>query len=142
MFAFQSEFRRDNVNGNRNGLETLARISNIPVERLKYIPDARASVVDSIERGILFLVAFWSGPALRAFSLLTEEVSRLKAEHLDFVVVDVDGSLNFTKFLNSKGKFTVPARLRGCQGKLLTTSGHGLHVDCFKSNTIALLEAP
>ena len=79
--------------GNPDGLRSLAKYSKLPIERIDYWPDADASVIDPIDRGILFLMAFWSGPFVTASTTLTEAVARLDVDsELDLVVVDVDGS--------------------------------------------------
>ena len=50
------------MNGNPDGLQSLAKYSKLPIERISYFPDADENVIRDIERGILFLMAFWSGP--------------------------------------------------------------------------------
>jgi hypothetical protein len=70
----------------------LARSSKFPVERIQYVPDATVEAVRSIDRGILFVIAFWTGPAFRAYHELTAAITRLKAEEkLQIVVADIDG---------------------------------------------------
>jgi hypothetical protein len=101
------------MNGNPDGLRSLTMSSKIPVERIRYVPDAGAEIIQSIERGVLFLMAFWSGPARRAFAVLTEAISRLRANDLEVVVVDVDGSPELYDVPESKRRFMVLARLLG-----------------------------
>jgi hypothetical protein len=81
------------VSGNPDGLRSLAKYSKLPVERIKYFPDADEKVVRAISRGFVFQMAFWSGPAVQAFAKLTEVIARLDPDGMtELVVVDVDGS--------------------------------------------------
>lgn len=131
------------MDGNPDGLRILAKRSKLPVERIRYVPDAGEEIIQSIGRGILFLMAFWSGPAITAFTKLTEVITNLEANNLEIVVVDVDGSPEL---------YHVPEfvhKLRGCgetawirDGKIIFTSGLGLNTQCFVPNTIALLAMP
>lgn len=85
--------------GNVSGLATLENHSRLPAYSFRYIPDADASVVSSIDNGILFLAAFWSGPSLMAFASLTKAMLQLKRQDLELVVLDVDGCApTFTKY--------------------------------------------
>jgi hypothetical protein len=68
------------MNGNPDGHRSLAKYSKLPVERIRYVPDADERVVRAITRGVLFQMAFWSGPAVQAFAKLTEVVATLDPE--------------------------------------------------------------
>ena len=65
------------MGGNPDGILSLAKYSRLPAERIRYVPDADVATVRSIRRGVLFLMAFWSGPAVQAFAKLTEVLARL-----------------------------------------------------------------
>src|SRR3954447_2728379 len=81
------------MTGNPDGLRSLAKYSKLPVEHIRYVPDADERVVRAITRGILFQIAFWSGPAIQAFAKLTEVIAKLDPEgQVELVVVDIDGS--------------------------------------------------
>ncbi|QDV29141.1 hypothetical protein Spb1_10100 [Planctopirus ephydatiae] len=80
------------MTGNADGLQTLEKYSRIPVSSIRYVADADADIVRSIHDGVLFLVAFWSGPSLGAFSKLTKAMHDMGLRDLELVVVDVDGS--------------------------------------------------
>jgi hypothetical protein len=129
------------VTGNPDGLCSLAKYSKLPIERIDYRPDADGTIIGEIDRGILFLIAFWSGPSVRAFTTLTEVVARLDLNgKLKLVVVDVDGSTalcEVSEFLGKVHGAGETAWIRG--GKILTTSGLGLNTNCFGPNTAALL---
>ena len=80
------------MTGNVDGLHILEKYSQIPSSSVRYVADADADVVRSIQNGVLFLVAFWSGPSLNAFSKLTKAIHDTGAGDLEMVAVDVDGS--------------------------------------------------
>lgn len=131
------------MNGSPGGLGALASMSKIPAQRIRYVPDAGAEIIQSIDRGVLFLMAFWSGGACRAFAALTEAISRLGADDLEVVVVDVDGSPELYEVPEFKGKvhgWGETAWIR--HGKIVATSGMGLKIECFRPNTDALLRLP
>lgn len=78
---------------NLDGLRILQKHSHLPVSSIRYVPNADASIVQSIQNGILFFAAFWSGTSLQAFSKLTQAMEQLKQNRFELVVVDVDGAL-------------------------------------------------
>jgi hypothetical protein len=128
------------MGGNPNGIRSLAKYSKLPAERIRYVADADEATVRSIGRGVLFLMAFWSGPAVQAFAKLTEVLARLDAEGLELVVADVDGSPDLYELPEFKGKVHgagETAWVRG--GKIVATSGLGPNTACFEPNTLALL---
>jgi hypothetical protein len=126
--------------GNPHGIRTLAKYSRLPVERITYVPDADASTVRSIRRGILFLMAFWSGPSIQAFARLTEVLARPGAEHLELVVADLDGSPALYELPEFKGKVQGAGETAWVRdGQIVATSGLGLNTACFEPNTLALL---
>src|SRR4051812_33918367 len=92
------------MSGNPDGIRSLAKYSKLPVERVRYVPDADKGTVRSIRRGILLLMAFWSGPSVQAFAKLTEVLARLNAESLELVVADVDGSPDLYELTEFKSK--------------------------------------
>jgi uncharacterized protein (TIGR02996 family) len=61
-------------------------------ERIVYVAGATPGLLASVRRGIVFLMAWWSGPARQAFAALA---SALRASDPDgrllLVVIDVDG---------------------------------------------------
>lgn len=93
------------MTGNPNGLHILEKYSRIPLSSIRYVADADADVVHSIQHGILFLMAFWSGPSLKAFSNLTKALSDMGAGELELVAVDVDGSLDIYQLPEIKALF-------------------------------------
>lgn len=107
------------------------------------VADADEETVRSIGRGVLFLMAFWSGPAVRAFARLTEVLAALPAEDLELVVADVDGSPGLYELPEFKGQVTGSGETAWVRhGQIVNTSGRGLSVESFKPNTVALLAMP
>lgn len=80
------------MTGNPDGLRILAAQSSIPVSSIRYMANADAEVVRTIDTGFLFLVAFWSGWSMLAFKTLTQALRDRNSEKLELVAVDVDGS--------------------------------------------------
>jgi hypothetical protein len=132
------------MTGNTDVLRTLSNYSKLPLNRIRYCPEADETIIGGIDRGILFLMAFWSGPALKAFASITEEVLRFDTSHvLQLVVVDLDGSpalWEMPKFLGQIQGAGETAWVRN--GSIVATSGLGLNIDFFDPNTIMLLELP
>jgi hypothetical protein len=135
--------RGRDMEGNPNGLRSLTKYSKLPVERIKYCPDADEGIVRSIRRGILFFMAFWSGPSVKAFAKLTEVLASLPSHDLELVVVDVDGSAPLYNLPEFKWQISGTGETAWVrEGKIVATSGRGLNVECFRPNTLALLSMP
>ena len=129
--------------GNLDGLHSLAQYTRLPIERIRYVPDAAERTIRAISRGILFQMAFWSGPAVQAFAKLTEVIARLDPDGLlELVVVDIDGAEGLSAvsdFLGGVRGAGETAWVRN--GSVIATSGVGMNVECFVPNTRALLES-
>jgi hypothetical protein len=129
--------------GNVDGVGSLVKYSKLPIERIRYLPDADEKVIKEISRGILFQMAFWSGPAVRAFAKLTEVIARLDPDgKTELVVVDIDGAERLSavsEFLGGVRGAGETAWVRN--GSIFATSGLGLNVECFVPNTMLLLES-
>src|SRR5437762_10334977 len=131
------------MEGNPDGLRSLAKDSKLPVERIGYHADADEATVRSIGRGVLFLMAFWSGPAVQAFAKLTEVLASLPSHDLELVVVDVDGSAPLYELPEFKGQIAGAGETAWVRdGRIVATSGRGLNIECFKPSTLALLSMP
>ena len=110
-------------------------------DRIEFYCEVPPSIVSEIELGILFVMAFWSGPAMQSFSQLLDTVARLDpGKRLRLVVVDTDTVSELQKVPPFQG------RLHGAgetfwirDGQIVADSGLGLNLDCIKPNTIALL---
>lgn len=59
--------------------------------RFRFVPAADRSVFGTIEHGVVFVMAWWSGPASQAFSKLKQVLAKVDlAGRLELVVVDTD----------------------------------------------------
>lgn len=131
------------MGGNPNGILSLAKYSKLPIGRIRYVSDADEATVRSIRQGILFLMAFWSGPSVQAFAKLTEVLARHDAEGLELVVADVDGSPALYELPEFKGKVHGAGETAWVRdGKIVATSDLSLNTACFEPNTLALLAMP
>ncbi|MCA9005895.1 MAG: hypothetical protein KDA70_11555 [Planctomycetaceae bacterium] len=83
--------------GELDGDEVLAKLSNLPYEQIEFVPEVTLETVNSIERGILYLMAFWSDLAMKGFATLTKELNQHDTKHLRIVVADVDGASNLNQ---------------------------------------------
>jgi len=71
----------------------LAEKSGLPESRFRFYAEADEAALATISRGILFLFAYWSGPAHMAFERLSRIVGDVDpGARLEFVVVDIDGA--------------------------------------------------
>src|SRR5438046_378757 len=131
------------MGGNPDGLRSLVKYSKLPAERIRYVADGNEETVRTIDRGILFLMAFWSCPSVQAFARLTEVLEALPAEDLELVGADVDGSQDLDEFPEYRGQITGSGETAWVwHGKIVNTSGRGLNVESFRPNTLALLAMP
>lgn len=83
----------------------LAEKSGLPETRFQFCIEADESVFATVSRGILFLFAFWSGPAHVSFKRLTQTVAELDPQsRLQFVVVDIDGAPRICESAEFRGR--------------------------------------
>lgn len=92
--------------------------------------------------GMLFVMAFWSGPSRQAFGKLLEIVREHDSEgKLRVVVADTDCIPEFYKTPPYKGRFHGWGETFWVKdGVVVSDSGVGLNLDCIKPNTLELLE--
>ena len=64
--------------------------SALPIERLRVVSRFEDVRLTEIRRGIVFVFAAWSGPAVVAFQMFTRVMSELPTGSLDLVVLDTD----------------------------------------------------
>lgn len=124
-------------------MDSLARDSAIPRSRIRFLAEADGSVIDRVARGVVFVMAFWSGPSRRAFRRLTEVLAALDPEgRLEFVVVDADGCPAFHDRAGFIGRMSGAGETAWVRdGHILCDSGHGYNPECFGPNTSKLLAA-
>ena len=71
-------------------LPMLRKRSAIPMERLRVVSRFEDVQLGKIRRGIIFVFAAWSGPAVLGFERFTQMLSEFSASSLDAVVLDTD----------------------------------------------------
>jgi hypothetical protein len=60
--------------------------------RTRFYPEADRSIVGTISCGVLFVMAFWSGPSRLTFAALKKVLAEVDPEgRVELVVVDTDG---------------------------------------------------
>ena len=122
-------------------IKALGRIPESHAGRLRFMPTADRSVIDTIRCGVIFVMAFWSGPARQAFAHLKQVLKTADANgQLELVVIDTDGcedlhlSPEFYGLCHGWGEAAWV-----CDGRVLRTSGEGYHPECFEQFTSELL---
>jgi hypothetical protein len=126
---------------NREALvpETLSK--QLPAARIKYYEQADESVIQHIRCGILFVMAWWSGPARQAYVRLADVLSKVNpCGKLEFIVVDADGVPALYEMAEFLGRMHGAGETAWIKdGRIVATSGLGFNPDCFEANTKALL---
>ncbi|HVS40461.1 MAG TPA: hypothetical protein VMS17_33195 [Gemmataceae bacterium] len=107
---------------------------------VRFIPHAGSDALQTIRCGILFIMAFWSGPARVAFAALKEMLMRVDPQgRLELIVVDTDACPElydlpeFSGNLHGKGE---AAWVK--DGKIVCTA-FGWNPTTFETNTAGLL---
>ena len=78
--------------GIRDGLAVLRnRFPNLPVET-RYVANCDEATLRSVERGIGFFMAFWSGTSFQSLRRLIDVLDERKGVAIELVIFDVDGS--------------------------------------------------
>jgi hypothetical protein len=73
-------------------LKSLATKAGLPEHRLRFYAHADETIFSTVQHGIVFIMAFWSGPAHSALKLLGETIRQLDLEErLELVILDTDG---------------------------------------------------
>ncbi len=70
--------------------DVLKKHTKMPFERLRVVRHLDEANVSSIRRGIVFIFAVWSGPAVIAFERFTRVLAGIDTTGLDLVVLDTD----------------------------------------------------
>jgi hypothetical protein len=124
-------------------IRALGEIPSSHAGRLRFLPEADRSVVASIRFGILFIMAFWSGPARKAFAELKRVLATADPEaQLELVVVDTDGCPDLYELPEFAGKIHGAGETAWVRnGRILWTSGLGYHAESFEPLTRRLLGA-
>jgi hypothetical protein len=110
-------------------------------ERVRFLPIADRSVFGTIRLGVLFVMAWWSGPSRHGFARLMQVLAALDpGGRLEVVVVDTDGCPDLyecPEFAGQLHGWGEVAWVRG--GGVVRTSGTGFRPECFEPFTRELM---
>jgi hypothetical protein len=70
--------------------DALKKHTKMPIERLRVIRHLDELSMSTIRRGIVFIFAVWSGPAIIAFERFTRVLADIDTTELDLAVLDTD----------------------------------------------------
>jgi hypothetical protein len=109
--------------------------------RTRFYAEADRSIIGTICCGVLFVMAFWSGPARLAFAELKRVLEAADPDgRLELVVVDTDGCPDLYELPELAGKLSGAGETAWVQGgRIVSTSGFGYHPECFELSTRKLL---
>lgn len=78
--------------GSRDGLAVLRnRFQDLPGET-RYVANGDEATLRSVERGVAFFMAFWSGTSFRSLRRLIDVLAERHGAAIELVIFDVDGS--------------------------------------------------
>lgn len=112
------------------------------VDRTRFFSEADRTVIENIRCGVLFVMAFWSGPARLAFAELQRVLETVDPEgRLELMVVDTDGCPDLHHVPEFAGKLHGAGEAAWVRdGRIVRTSGHGYRPECFEPFTRQLLD--
>ena len=85
----------------------LAGRSEVPIERIRFVSESDESLLQEIDCGVLFIMAFWSGSSVTNFVHMTRVLGKLDPSgSLQFVVADIDGAESLCKGLLARKTFS------------------------------------
>jgi len=70
--------------------DVLKKHTKTPFDRLRVVRHLDELRMSTIRRGIVFIFAVWSGPAIIAFERFTRTLAGIDTARLDLVVLDTD----------------------------------------------------
>jgi hypothetical protein len=110
--------------------------------RTRFYPQGDRSLIGTIRCGVLFVMAFWSGPARSAFAELKRTLEAIDPDgRLELVVVDTDGCQDLYELPEFVGKLHGAGEAAWVRsGHIVRTSGLGYHPECFEPYTRQLLD--
>ncbi len=64
--------------------------SSLPIERLRVLSNFEDLRLRDMRRGVVFVFAAWSGPAVLALRRFTQIMAEIATDALDLVILDID----------------------------------------------------
>jgi len=112
-------------------------------QRVRFLATADRSVIGTIRLGVLFIMAFWSGPSRQGFARLKQVLAAADpGGRLEVVVVDTDGCPDLYEAPEFAGKLHGSGEVAWVKdGRVVFTSGVGYHPECFEPLTRQLLSS-
>jgi hypothetical protein len=123
-------------------LAVLAKYAPDVAERIELISPNQLSMLDEVECGVLFVMAFWSVPSIRMFSTLAKVLYAVDRQgRARLLVIDTDdiGHLNQSPPFNEVVMGGNGETFWIHQGRIVSNSGGGLNLECLAPNTQQLL---
>ena len=123
-------------------IKSLGEIPLSHASRLRYLSEADQSVFVTIRLGVLFVMAFWSGPSWLAFAQLKRALAKFDPEgRLELVVVDTDGCPNLYDNPAWHGGIHGAGETAWIsEGRVIYTGAYAPDMSAFESNTKRLLQ--
>ncbi len=109
--------------------------------RTRFLAEADRTVIGTIRLGVLFVMAFWSGPARQGFARLKQVLAAVDpGGRLELVLVDTDGCPDLYETPEFAGRLHGSGEVAWvCDGRVVNTSGTGPRPECFEPLTRQLL---
>jgi hypothetical protein len=119
----------------------LGELAPSHVGRVRFLATADRSVLGTIRLGVLFVMAWWSGPSRQAFARLKQVLADLDpGGRLEMVVVDTDGCPDLYECRDFAGQLHGWGEVAWVRdGRVVRTSGMGYQPECFGPYTRELL---
>ena len=117
-------------------IDLVASLGELPPShagRLRFLATADPSVIAAVRFGVLFVMALWSGPSLRAFTQLKQALAAADpGGNLEVIVIDADGSAGLQGMPEFAGKLHGWGECAWIKdGRVAYTSGRGFHPEVF-----------
>jgi hypothetical protein len=108
--------------------------------RTRFYPEADRSVVGTINCGVLFVMAFWSGPCRLAFAALKKVLAETDPQsRLELVVVDTDGCPELYHLPEFRGGLAGAGETAWVKGGQIVSTALRPTAEALRANTAELL---
>ena len=113
----------------------------MPETKVRYLARADLRDLENLDTGVLFILAWWSGPALVALDHLAKAFLRAKAGgSIEFLIVDTDGIPEFYESVLLRGKIHGGGESLWKKGKEIVDITRGvLEIQDYENRILRLL---